>query len=294
MRAWNTIWDYVRRVIVNQGEDNIFFLSAAIAFNLLLVVLPFLLLVVAGLALILGRSADASRTEVHRILDLLLPPHAEGVNSPVHTLVDDLIKNRGAFGLYAAVGFILFASRIFGTLRSALSDVFDIETPRSVISAKVIDLTMTLITTALAIVYLALSGYLAIATPAGVNFLERLGIQTGQLTGLQQLLGQVIAIAFVVAIFHVLYRYLPNRKIRWKAALLGSVVASVMFELARSLYIAYITAFHANSLYTGTIFALVSLVGWVYYGALIFLIGGEVAQAHEIRRIVRMHRETFG
>jgi membrane protein len=294
VRAWDTVWDYVRRVSVNQSEDNVFFLSAAIAFNLLLVVLPFALLVVAGVAVLLGRTADASRTEVHRVLDLLLPPHSEGAASPVHDVIDALIRARGAIGLYASIGFILFASRIFGTLRSALSDVFDIERPRSIISAKIVDTTMTLVTTLLAVAYLGVSGYLAIATPRGVNLLSQIGVQASALGWLAQTLYRLLAIGFVVAIFHVLYRYLPNRKIRWKAALLGAVVAGLMFELARNLYVAYTTTFNSNSMYKGSIFAVVSLVGWVYYGALIFLIGGEVAQAYEIRRIIRLHRETFG
>jgi membrane protein len=294
LRAWNTLWDYVRRVWLAQGEDNVFFLAAGIAFNLLLVVLPFVLLVIAGLAIILRRTAAASIAEVHQVLDVLLPPHAEGLSSPIHNLLDDLIRGRGTVGIYAAVGFTLFSTRIFGTLRSALSEVFDIEQPRGVISAKLIDLAMTVATTALAMAYLALSGYLVIATPRGVDFLAQLGIRATAIGGLARVIGRALEMAFLLAIFYALYRYLPNRKIRWRAALLGACAATVLFEIARNLYLAYISAFHANSLYTGTVFAIVSIVGWVYYGAVIFLLGGEVAQAHEVRRVIRLHREMFG
>jgi membrane protein len=292
--VWNTLWDYVRRVWHAQAEDNVFFLAAGIAFNLLLVVVPFVLLVIAGLAMILRRTADASITEVHQVLDLLLPPHAEGISSPVHKILDDLIRARGTVGVYAAIGFTLFSTRIFGTLRSALSDVFDIEQPRGVISAKLIDLAMTVATTALAIAYLFLQGYLAIATPRGVDFLAQLGIRATAIGSLAQIIGRLLDTAFIIAIFYVLYRYLPNRKIRWQAALLGACAATVLFEIARNLYLAYLGAFRANSLYSGTVFAVVSLVGWVYYGAVIFLLGGEVAQAHEVRRVIRRHREMFG
>ena len=47
-------------------------------------------------------------------------------------------------------------------------------------------------------------------------------------------------------------------------------------------------------IYSGTIYAMVSLVFWVYYSALIFIIGGEVAQAHELRRVRRRQKETLG
>ena len=46
-------------------------------------------------------------------------------------------------------------------------------------------------------------------------------------------------------------------------------------------------------MYTGTIAAVVIVVLWVYYAALIFVLGGEVAQVHELRRIRRMQREQL-
>ena len=44
---------------------------------------------------------------------------------------------------------------------------------------------------------------------------------------------------------------------------------------------------------TGTLYALVIVVFWVYYAALIFILGGEVGQVYELRRVRRLQRETF-
>ena len=56
---------------------------------------------------------------------------------------------------------------------------------------------------------------------------------------------------------------------------------------------AYVARTNPGSLYTGTIAAVVIVVLWVYYAALIFVLGGEVAQVHELRRIRRMQREQL-
>ena len=45
-----TVADYARRVWDNAGEDNVFFLAGGIAFNILLAIVPFTLLLVTGLA----------------------------------------------------------------------------------------------------------------------------------------------------------------------------------------------------------------------------------------------------
>jgi len=37
----------------------------------------------------------------------------------------------------------------------------------------------------------------------------------------------------------------------------------------------------------------VIIVFWVYYAAMIFILGGEVGQVYELRRVRRLQRETF-
>jgi membrane protein len=161
------------------------------------------------------------------------------------------------------------------------------------LAAKAIDLVLTLASTALMLAYFVLNTYLAIATPAGARLLSRAGIEPGVLSGAGMFVARLLAWSLIIGMFYVLYRYLPNRRIRWRPALLGACTAAVLFELARNIYIAVTTSISSNSLYTGTLFVLVSLVGWVYYAAVIFLIGGEVAQAHEVRRVLRLQRERF-
>ena len=56
--------DYAKRVYDNSNDDNVPFLAGGIAFNILLAVVPFVLLLITGLAQILHTSADASSAEV--------------------------------------------------------------------------------------------------------------------------------------------------------------------------------------------------------------------------------------
>ena len=159
--AW-TLRDYAKRVWDNAGEDNIFFLAGGIAFNIMLVAVPFVLLLVSGLATLLNHSADQTFADVTAIIDSLLPPHAETTESPVHTMLIDIIRTRGAVGVYSAVGFIWFSTRLFGSLRSVLADVFDIETDRGIIAGKLFDIQITIMSTLLLVAYTALSAYLCL------------------------------------------------------------------------------------------------------------------------------------
>ena len=66
-----------------------------------------------------------------------------------------------------------------------------------------------------------------------------------------------------------------------------------MFEGAKFIFTLYVLSFNPSSLYTGTIAALVVIVFWVYYSALIFILGGEVGQVYELRRTRKRQREVF-
>ena len=290
--AW-TLRDYAKRVWDNAGEDNIFFLAGGIAFNILLAVVPFVLLLVSGFATLLKHSADQTFADVTTIIDSLLPPHAETSESPVHALLIDIIRARGAVGIYSAVGFIWFSTRLFGSLRSVLADVFDIETDRGIIAGKLFDIQITIMATLLLVAYTALSAYLALATTRGVQIFERLGIRADVMGTVEYVFGRIVAFTFVALMFFSLYKFLPNRKIRWPTALLAAVFTSTMFEIAKNVFTTYVAEFNPGSSYTGTLYALVIVVFWVYYAAMIFILGGEVAQVYELRRVRRLQRETF-
>src|SRR5690242_5552697 len=213
-RFWAATKDYAKRIWDNSGEDNIFFLAGGIAFNIMLAAVPFVLLLVTGLAFLLNHSTDTSAAEALAILDRLLPPHAETSDSPVHALILDVLKLRGSVGFYSALTFIWFSTRLFGSLRSVLAEVFDIETERGIVAGKVFDIQITVLSTLILVAYTFLSAYLALAATRGVALLSAMGLREDVMGGVEYFFGRVVAFLFVLMMFFSLYKYLPNRRIR--------------------------------------------------------------------------------
>jgi membrane protein len=292
-RLWWTVKDYAKRIWDNAGDDNISFLAGGIAFNLLLAAVPFILLLLSALGYLLNQSVEQSSSNLWQFIDTLLPPHAESANAPIHQLVNGLIQARGSFGIFGAIAFVWFSTRLFGTLRSVLGEVFDIEQGMNMIKGKLFDIQITIISTILFAIYTLLSAYLKLATTRGLAVVNRLGIRTDVMGQLEYWLGSAIAAGFLLLMFFALYKFLPNRRIRWKSAMIGAVWTSVLFELAKHLFTTYLSRFNPGSLYTGTLYALVIIVFWVYYAALIFILGGEIGRVYELRHARRLQRETF-
>lgn len=284
------------RVWDNSGEDNVLFLAGGIAFNILLAAVPFFLLLVTGVTWILPlffKGSLDSASAVQAFIDGLLPSHAEAADSPIHKLLTDVLSTRTSVGIYSAIGFVWFSTRLFGSLRTVLADVFDIESERGIIEGKIFDIQITILGTLLFVASTAVSTYVTLATTRGVKILIGAGLATNVMGQVESAIGRLLAFVLIALMFFALYKYLPVRRVRAQTAWVAALFTAFMFELAKVVFGGYVRAFNPGSLYTGTITAIVVVVVWTYYAALIFILGGEVGQVYELRRVRQQQREVF-
>lgn len=257
------------------------FLAGGVAFNILLAGVPFILLLSSGLGYLLGTSMDSATTLVQGVLSGLMPQLAVQ-GTMLDPVLQDVVRTRAAVGIGGAIGFLYFSARLFAALRSVMSYVFNHGRDRTVLRGLLWDVHLTVMTVLLIIAWVVVSAFLTVSSGRIGEALVARGVGVDVLTGVELLIGRIIALAVVVAIFVSLYRWLPKRKTEWRAALGGAVAAGLLFEFARWLFGIVITAFPPASIYTGTLGALVVIVFWTYYAALIFVLGAEVASAiHE-------------
>lgn len=277
----------------NAGEDNVLFLASGIAFNILLAAVPFVLLLVWFLTYLLNRTSANATEVVVRYIDRLLPAQDVGTNSAAHNVINDMLSAHATLGIWSFIGFIWFSTRLFGSLRTVLASVFDIESERSIIDGKIFDIKITLVSTILITANTLISGYVLIATNSSVKVLQDLGIRGDVMGQAKAYGGKVVAAAIMATMFFALYKFLPIKRVRTKTAWMAAAFTTVMFELAKILFTWYVGSFNPGSFYRGTVATVVIVVVWVYYAALIFILGGEVGQVYDLRRTRKRQRETF-
>lgn len=108
-----------------------------------------------------------------------------------------------------------------------------------------------------------------------------------RLPAIVPVLGNLLTLAIYALAFGFLYHYLPDRRVRWRQALLGGVITAGLFVLGRWLIGLYITQAAPGSAY-GSMGALVLLLVWMYYAAAVFFIGALITavideRAHQRR-----------
>ena len=256
---------------------------------MLLAGVPFFLLLASGLGYVMNKSVDASSTDAADFIQQnLFPATWNGTGSLLDPVMHEVVRTRGAAGVLGAVAFLWFSTRLFGSLRSALLHVYEVPKGHSTLMGKLFDASMTLASTVLIVLWVVVSAYVALARSSGVELLSKLGLHAeSMMKPLTYAAGRVVAFVLVGALYTVLYKLLPNRPVRWKQAIFGGVAGAIMFEIARSVFGAIVHRYNPASFYTGTLAAVIVVMFWVYYAALIFVLGGEFSQVYEHRHLKR-------
>lgn len=86
--------------------------------------------------------------------------------------------------------------------------------------------------------------------------------------------GDLLSLLMVAALFALIYRYLPSRRIAWKHVALGGVLTAVLFDAGRWCVGLYLARSTESSAF-GAASSFAALLLWLYYTAQIFLFGAE-------------------
>ena len=268
--------------------------------------MPLVLLVLIGLTHLAQAVAGGPAVNPTALFHRFFPPHSSTPGHDPFALVEGLLigvsRNRAQISLYAIPAFIWFSTRLFSGVRTSLNDIYDVSArpspPRnfllSWLAGKARDIAMVIATVLLFLINTGLSTLLTIAWARGSErvipelafFFSTMG----------RLLGEFLAFAFSISLFYVTYRFASVRRLPRRTALLASTFTAVLFEIAKRLYGLYLAHFASieSSVGDANIGAAVLFILWVYYTAIVFLLGGVVAETWELRHMQERQRIILG
>jgi membrane protein len=291
-RGFGVAGDFARRVFVKADQDQIFFMAGAIAFNVLIAIVPLTLgaLGVAGLILqarYVGNPADP----VLAYLVSVMPPVSGRVRGAgAGNVLSGLIEQSTGVLSVSTLILIWVSTRLVGTLRTALREIFDIQQDRGIVAGKIFDVKMVITAGTL----LAINVFLTVALDLlGHYGLDFLGLDPDAFTGFSRAYTTAGAFVSIWIMFVLIYRYLPARRIQWRTAFTAATFTSVLFELLKAGFTWYVRNADYTTAY-GSLATLILVFLWVYWVAIVFILGGEVAQVAALQRIRRRQKERLG
>lgn len=86
-------------------------------------------------------------------------------------------------------------------------------------------------------------------------------------------------LALVVLVLAVIFKILPDAKVRWRDVWVGAFITALLFALGKWALGLYLGSGSAASAY-GAASSLITLLLWVYYSSQILLFGAEFTQVY--------------
>jgi len=262
LKNFGLLWQALRKF----NDDNGFFLSSGITFNVLINLIPFIMLLLALVGTYLYNDQEVLNHIRAYFRDI-----APTLDPKIMKNLMDVIQSRQIVGILGFVGLLWFSTWVFGSLRIALNIVFRVEKSPGMLLGIGVDLLMILLAGILLLVSMILSSV--------VTFLQGYQGQIPVAMGptIQWLLKYLLPFFLTYCMFFLIYKIIPNKRVHFTSALQAALFTGLLWELAKHLFTWYVAHLAQYSIFYGSLSTLVIFILWVYYSSTILVVGGEFA-----------------
>jgi membrane protein len=274
-RAWNWIrraWTHIVEIALRTDDDHVFMLAAGIAFNIITALVPTILLLLFVLGYVLD-SADIVR-QLNNLAKsyIVTAGFREDFLQSLQVQITTLVQNRGVAGAIGIGGLLWSASALASAIRVSMNKVLRCREVRNYLIYKLYDF--------VAIVVIGLLVFLSVVTGPLLQLLLAASDKVGEalhLVGIDTLVSTGINLAITLLLFLVIFRYVPYQRLERHIIWIGTLTSTALWELARYVFSFYVEEFGTFGRVYGAYAFFAAAALWIYFSALVFLIGAEVA-----------------
>lgn len=266
-------------------RHHVFLLSGGLAFSLFVCIIPFTLIIFW----LLGKFLNSAEVEIQIItlIETVIPyeGYADFVREIIFDRVREVVEFRNLAGFIGIVGLFFAASGFASSLRTVLNKVFGTDLDINIFLGKLRDFIVILIVvlsfliTTMLLPLLDFFRSFAEATPY---------LQVFNKPIFQHFFSTSISFIIMYFLFTLMYKFMPVVKIRKRSVLIGALWAAVLWVGAKVLFGIYLASFKTFSRIYGAYALGVVVAFWIYYTAVVFIIGAEIGKLFDERLNIRI------
>lgn len=270
-----SVWKMIKKTISEFSNDNGMKLSASLSFYTVFSIAPLLIIAISLAGIFFG--ADAVQGKVYAQLRHLISDDAA-------LQIQDIIKNmqhsnKGFVSTMFGVVFLFVgASSVFLEIQDSMNFIWSIK-------AKPKKNWLRFLTNRLLSFSLILGMGFVLMVSLFINAIvdiisERLQtLLSSSIFYLTYSINILLVVGITTVLFAIIFKVLPDGIMRWKDALVGAFVTSLLFMLGRFLIGLYLGHSKVNLTY-GAASAVVIILLWVYYASVILYLGAEFTKVY--------------
>lgn len=268
--AGDTLRDALRNYQAN-GDTN---QAAAIALYAILSIIPLFIL-----TLLIVNSLFSPDPAIREKLIEGIRQVVPSFSGELFTQIGRIEGKKEVLGWVGIISLIWFSSMIFGAMEQALNFIIRSKARRNYLVSKLLALAMIPTGWAIGVASVAISYVAAILTRQPIPLLPGRVLFLPAVEGF--LFRYLLPYLATVIFFTVVYKVIPMGRVGLKSALIGSAIFSALMEIAKQFFTWYVANYTSYNAIFGSLEAVVILVIWVFYIALIFLFCAELISSYQ-------------
>lgn len=268
-------WGILKQSVVSFVEGDSFTLASSIAFYTIFS-LPAILLISLSMGSTLFERTDVQRELISQVGTLI----GQSSAAEIENILLNAAQNTDTWfaRTVGIITLVLSATTVFLSLQLSINQIWRIKPkPRKgfikFIVNRLLSLAMVISMGFVLMVSLVVDTVI-------VMFQEKLADNFGGITlTIVTGLNITVSLLFIAVLFGLMFKMLPDAKIKWRDVWVGSLVTTALFTGGKFLIGLYLGNSSLTSAY-GAAGSLVIILVWVYYSALIFLFGAELTYVY--------------
>lgn len=269
------LFQFAKKVVLEFMDDNVVKYSASLAYYTVFSLAPMVVIIVGICGLLFGKEATQGQVYAEvkdfvgsdaalQIQEVIKNTHQSN-NSPLATLV-------------GSVMLVIGGTAIFGEIQDSLNKIWGLKVKQKkawwkLILSRLVSFSLIISLGFVLMVSLLLSTLISLVG----NHLNRL------VSGVSKVFIPVIdnIASFVITslVFAVIFKVLPDAKIKWKDVSVGAVITAILFILGKIAIGWYLGSSNVANIF-GAAGSVVIIMLWAYYSALILYLGAEFTKVY--------------
>jgi membrane protein len=271
------IWKVLVKSFKGFGDDKITKLSASLAYSTVFSLGPLLIVIIFLCGIFFGQQA-VQGTIYNQMQDFV----GKDAALQLQTIIENAaISGKGKIAaIIGIVTLILGATAVFAEIQDSINTIWGIKPKPKKGWLKII------INRALSFSMIVSLGFLLLVSLAVSTVIEGLSKRLQEVLPhvtvvVFYLINLIISFAVISMLFAVIFKILPDAKIKWKDVMPGAIASAVLFMIGKFGISFYISQSNVGTTY-GAAGSLVILLLWVYYSSIILYFGAEFTKAYAV------------
>ena len=269
------IWEVIVATFKGFRQDKVLKLSASLAYYTVFALPALALVLISVTGIFFGE--DAMSGIIYKELHELIGKNAA-------TQIQEAIKNTHLAGtsyagtILGVITLLLSATGIFGEIQDSINRIWGLQAKpkRGIIKLllnRIMSFSLILSLGFAMLVSLIINGILAALK-------EKLQAEfPGLNVNLLLLVDYAIQLITITYLFAIIFKILPDAKIKWRDVTIGALVTTLLFLVGKSL-LAYFIARNASIEAYGAAGSIILILLWAYYSSAILYLGAEFTQVY--------------